>query len=160
MHQKVHMHARNNNYQGLLRVARGCCFVLDTSGWGMHCYVLFSRPRILRSTHAHKPTLSSVLFLTNPLVVLLPFFVLYNVSDQSWHIWACWLTSVISNQQQEMNWHFAGSVWYHRERETRQMDVDGLQTSQGEKTEAVSKRVCVGVFDVTPDSCLTQTTKR
>ena len=44
-----------------------------------------------------------------------------------------------------------------RERNPRQMDVDGLQTSRGRQTDAVCQRVCVGVFDVTPDSCVTQT---
>ena len=40
------------------------------------------------------------------------------------------------------------------------MDVDGLQTSQERETDAVGERVCVGVFDVTPDSCVTQTADR
>lgn len=47
-----------------------------------------------------------------------------------------------------------------RERHPRQMDVDGLQTSQERQTDAVHERVCVGVFDVTPDRCITQTAEK
>lgn len=40
------------------------------------------------------------------------------------------------------------------------MDVDGLQTSQGSQNDAVGERVCAGVFDVTPDSCVSHTQSR
>lgn len=40
------------------------------------------------------------------------------------------------------------------------MDVDGLQTSQGSQNDAVGERVCAGVFDVTPDSCVSHTHSR
>lgn len=110
---------KNNNYQWQVVVV----FVLDTSG----CRVArtatccFQEHRILCSTHVLKPTLSSSLSLsfTNSdlLVVTFPFFVLLNVSDETCHRWAGRLTAVMSNQQQKMNWHFAGSVWCHTHRE-------------------------------------------
>lgn len=40
------------------------------------------------------------------------------------------------------------------------MDVDGPQTSQERESDADGERVRVGVFDATPDSCVTQTDSR